>query len=177
MDYTRRDKGGIVTDNNGVADRLLRNNNELYNKIKNGEKRSSWNGNHNIKTTTWREDGKYMIQREQMNTAAIAARCAAYRKAAEAGIPDPLAPLNDDGKLAHKWMDLPQVIEQQISDDYFGGMRWSTIKNDKNLKAQFYMVVEKEYNQYVCYPHGKLPIPIKVPYPTKVGQQRFFKGM
>jgi hypothetical protein len=56
-------------------------------------------------------------------------------------------------------------------------MRWSTIKNDKTLKAQFYMVVEKEYNQYVCYPNGKLPIPVKVPYPTKMGQQRFFKGM
>jgi len=29
----------------------------------------------------------------------------------------------------------------------------------------------------VCYPGGKLPIPIDVPYPTAVGQTRFFKGM
>lgn len=174
-DYTRRDKGGIVTGNNGIADRLLTNN-DLYRSIKNGDKRTTWNGNKNIKTTTWREGSNYYIQREQMNTEAIAARCAAYRQAAEQGVPDPLAPLSDDGKLAWKWMDLPQVVEQQISDDYFGGMRWSTIKHDRTLKAQFYKVVEKEYPQYVCYPHGKLPIPVDVPYPTKVGQKRFFQG-
>ena len=92
-------------------------------------------------------------------------------------MPDPLAPIDDSGNLAYKWMDLPNVIEQQISDKYFGGMRWSTIKRDRTLKAQFYKVVEQEYNQYVCYPGGKLPIPIDVPYPTAVGQTRFFKGM
>ena len=44
------------------------------------------------------------------------------------------------------------------------------------LKAQFYKVVEKEYNVYVCYPGGKLPIPIDVPYPTKRGETKYFKG-
>lgn len=176
-DYTRRDKGGIITESTGLADALLSRNNDLYRSIKNGDKRTTWSGNKNIRTTTWRDGDKYYIQREQMNTEAIAERCRRYREAAEQGIPDPLAPLNDDGKLCWKWIDLPNVIEQQISDDYFGGMRWSTIKHDRTLKAQFYMVVQKEYPQYVCYPHGKLPIPVDAPYPTKVGQQRFFKGM
>jgi hypothetical protein len=55
-------------------------------------------------------------------------------------------------------------------------MPWAAIKHDRTLKAQFYKVVEREHNQYVCYPHGKLPIPVDVPYPTRQGEQKFFKG-
>ena len=99
-----------------------------------------------------------------------------YREAAEAGIPDPLAPLMPDGKLGYKWMELPTVVAIRISDEYFGGIPWQALKNDRNLKAQFYKVVEREYPQYVCYPNGKLPIPVDVPYPTKVGQKKFFQG-
>jgi len=173
LDYTRRDQGGMVTKDNGIADRLLKNN-KLYNSMKGDWSRSAWNSSGNILTTTGREDGKFYVRNEQMNTVAIAERCKRYRSAAEQGVPDPMAPLDDSGGLAWKWMDLPHVIEQRISDDYFGGMRWSTIKRDRTLKAQFYKVVEQEYNQYVCYPGGKLPIPVDVPYPTKVGAQRFF---
>jgi hypothetical protein len=175
LDYTRRDQGGMVTTDNGIADRLLKNN-KLYNSMKGDWSRSAWNSSGNILTTTGREDGKFYVRNEQMNTAAIAERCKRYRSAAEQGVPDPMAPLDDSGGLAWKWMDLPHVIEQRISDDYFGGMRWSTIKRDRTLKAQFYKVVEQEYNEYVCYPGGKLPIPVDVPYPTKVGAQRFFSG-
>ena len=175
LDYTRRDQGGMVDTNNGLADRLLSNNN-LYRSMKGDWRREGWNKGGNILTTTGREDGKFYVRREQMNTEAIADRCRRYRSAAEQGVPDPLAPLDDSGGLAWKWMDLPNVIEQRISDDYFGGMRWSTIKRDRTLKAQFYKVVEQEYNAYVCYPGGRLPIPIDVPYPTKRGQQRFFQG-
>jgi hypothetical protein len=81
-----------------------------------------------------------------------------------------------DGKIGYKWMELPDTIAIQIGNDYFGGMSWQTIKRDKTLKAQFYKVVEKEYSAFVCYPGGKLPIPIDVPYPTKVGAERFFAG-
>jgi len=176
LDYTRRDAGGIITTHNGMADALLRND-KLYNAMKGDWSRTSWNGNHNIKTTTGREDGKFYIKREQMNTEAIAERCARYRAAAEQGIPDPLAPLDDAGGLAWKWMDLPYVIEQRISDEYFGGMRWSTIKRDRVLKAQFYRVVQQEYPAYICYPGGRLPIPIDVPYPAKKGTTNFFRGI
>jgi len=175
LDYTRRDQGGIITSNNGMADALLRND-KLYRSLKGDWSREGWNKSGNIKTTTGREDGKFYVKREQMNTEAVAERCRLYREAAERGVPDPMAPLDDSGGLAWKWMDLPYVIEQRISDDYFGGMRWSTIKRDKILKAQFYRVVQQEYPAYVCYPGGKLPIPIEVPYPTKRGQQRFFQG-
>ena len=130
----------------------------------------------NIKTTTGREDGKFFIQREQMNVKEIIQRCQKYRKAAEAGGADPLAPLMPDGKLGHKWMELPKVVSQEISDKYFGGMPWSAIKHDKTLKAQFYKVVEREYNQFVCYPGGKLPIPVEVSYPAKSGETKYFKG-
>lgn len=175
LDYTRRDHGGLVTGNNGIADRLLKNN-DLYRSMKGNWQREGWNKSGNIKTTTGREDGKFYIRREQMNYMAIVERCKRYREAAEQGVPDPMAPLSDDGKLAWKWMELPYVVEQTISDTYFGGMRWSTIKRDRTLKAQFYRVVEREYPQFVCYPGGKLPIPIDVPYPTKKGERRFFQG-
>lgn len=174
-DYLRQDHGGIATAHNGVADKLLQNN-ALYNSLKGDWIRSDWNQSKNIKTTTGRKDGKFFISREQMNVEAVKQRCQEYRKAAEQGYPDPLAPIMDDGKLGYKWMDLPNVISIEISDKYFGGMPWSVIKHDRTLKAQFYRVVETEFNQFVCYPGGKLPIPLSVPYPTPQGSQKYFKG-
>ena len=96
---------------------------------------------------------------------------------AELGIPDPLAPLMPDGKLGYKWMELPTVVSIRISDQYFGGMPWNAIKQDRTLKAQFYSVVQREYPQYVCFPGGKLPIPVAVSYPTKTGETKYFKGI
>lgn len=173
--YWRQDHGGMVTNHNGIADKLLQND-DLYNSMKGDWRRTDYNKSKNIKVTTGREDGKFFIQREQNNIEAILQHVKEYRAMAEAGIPDPLAPLMPDGKLGHKWMELPSVISIRISDQYFGGIPWHALKNDRTLKAQFYRVVETEYPQYVCYPGGKLPIPIQVPYPTKVGQQKFFKG-
>lgn len=171
----RQDHGGLVTNDNGIADRLLKND-KLYNSLKGDWSREDWNKSKNIKTTTGREDGKFYIKREQLNVEYIADICAEYRKRAEAGYIDPLAPLMPDGKIGYKWMELPDVIAIQISNDYFGGMSWHTIKRDKSLKAQFYKVVEKEYPAFVCYPGGKLPIPIEVPYPARVGATAFFAG-
>jgi len=139
-------------------------------------KRTDYNKGKNIKVTTGREDGKFYIQREQNNTDAIMQHVKEYRAAAEAGIPDPMAPLMPDGTLGWKWMELPLVISIRISDEYFGGMPWHALKNDRTLKAQFYMVVQREYPQYICYPGGKLPIPVPASYPTKTGQQKYFKG-
>ena len=174
-DYWRQDHGGMITNHNGIADKLLQND-KLYNQMKGDWTRTDWNKSNNIKVTTGRQDGKFYIKREQNNATAIAEYCKKYREAAEAGIPDPLAPLMPDGKLGHKWMELPTVVSIRISDEYFGGIPWNAIKHDRTLKAQFYRVVECEYPQYVCYPGGKLPIPVEVSYPTKVGQQKFFKG-
>ena len=171
----RQDSGGLVTQHNGIADRLLKND-KLYNTLKGDWKREDWNKSKNVKVTTGREDGKFYIKREQMNVEFIAQQCAEYRARAEAGYVDPLAPLMPDGSIGYKWMELPDVIAINISNDYFGGMSWHTIKRDKGLKAQFYKVVEKEYPAFVCYPGGKLPIPIEVPYPAKVGSTAFFKG-
>jgi hypothetical protein len=176
LDYYRQDHGGMITNHNGVADKLLQND-KLYNNMKGDWSRTDTNKSKNIIVTTGREDGKFYIKREQKNVKAIAKAAQAYRKAAEQGIPDPLAPIMPDGKLGYKWMDLPNVIAIRISDEYFGGMPWQVIKHDKTLKAQFYKVVEREYNQFVTYPGGKLPIPIDVPYPTKKGQERFFQGI
>jgi len=174
-DYWRQDHGGTITNHNGVADKLLKND-KLYNAMKGDWTRSDYNKTGNIKVTTGREDGKFYIQREQMNLQAVMDAVKEYRTMAEKGITDPLGPYMPDGTVGWKWIDLPKVIAIKISDDYFGGMPWNTIKNDRTLKAQFYRVVEKEYPQFVCYPHGKLPIPVDVPYPTKQGQQRFFQG-
>ena len=173
--YYRQDHGGMITNHNGIADKLLKNN-DLYNAMKGNWTRTETNKSKNIIITTGREDGKFYIKREQLNIKRILEDVKNYREAAEAGIPDPMAPLMPDGTLGYKWMELPTVISIRISDQYFGGMPWNAIKNDRTLKAQFYKVVETEYPQYVCYPGGKLPIPIQVPYPTKVGQTKFFKG-
>jgi hypothetical protein len=174
--YLRQDAGGMITEHNGVADRLLKND-KLYRSMKGDWKREGWNGSQNVKTTTGREDGKFYIRREQFNTEYIKFRCAEYRKAAEAGFVDPLAPYMPDGKIGYKWMDLPDVIAIRISDQYFGGMPWGVLKNDRTLKAQFYQVVQREYPEYVCYPGGRMPIPIQVPYPARSGETKFFKGI
>jgi hypothetical protein len=175
LDFYRQDNGGMITNHNGLADKLLQNN-DLYRNMKGDWTRTDWNKGNNIKVTTGREDGKFYIRREQQNIEEIKNRVKNYRHAAELGVPDPLAPIGDDGKLTYKWMELPTVISIRISDQYFGGIPWQAIKNDRTLKAQFYRVVETEYPQYVCYPGGKLPIPVDVAYPTKVGEQKFFRG-
>ena len=175
LDFYRQDNGGMITNHNGLADKLLQND-DLYRNMKGDWKRTDWNKGNNIKVTTGRQDGKFYITREQQNIEEIKARVKNYRHAAEMGVPDPLAPIGDDGKLTYKWMELPTVISIRISDQYFGGIPWQALKNDRTLKAQFYRVVETEYPQYVCYPGGKLPIPVDVAYPTKVGQQKFFQG-
>ena len=175
-DYWRQDHGGVITTHNGVADRLLSKNNDLYNSMKGDWKRTDTNKSGNIIVTTGREDGKFYIKREQQNTEIIKAAVKQYRATAEAGMIDPLAPIGEDGKLTYKWMDLPTVVAIRISDQYFDGIPWNALKNDRTLKAQFYRVVEREYPEYVCYPGGKLPIPIDVPYPTKKGEKKYFRG-
>lgn len=176
LNFLRQDAGGMITNHNGMADKLLKND-KLYNAMKGNWTRTDWNGSQNIKITTGRENGKFYITREQMNVDAIKLRAAEYRRAAEAGVPDPLAPLGPDGKLTYKWMDLPDVIAIRISDQYFGGMPWAVIKHDRTLKAQFYRVVQQEYPAFVTFPGGRLPIPVDVPYPNKAGETKFFKGI
>jgi hypothetical protein len=171
----RWDKGGLVTSDNGIADRLLQND-KLYKHLKGDWTNTGFNKSKNIKTTTGRDHGKFWMAKEQFNTPYIMEQCQEYRKRAEAGYMDPLAPIMPDGKLGYKWMELPEVIAFEISNKYFGGMPWAAIKRDKTLKAQFYKVVEREYNAFVCYPGGKLPIPIDVPYPNPVGSKKFFEG-
>jgi len=174
-DAHRWDRGGLATADNGIADRLLRNN-ALYNHLKGDWTNTDFNKSKNIKTTTGRVDGKFFMTKEQLNVKYIREQCQEYRKRAEAGYMDPLAPLMPDGKLGYKWIEIPEVIAWEISSKYFGNMPWAAIKRDKSLKAQFYKVVQQEYNDFVCYPGGKLPIPIEVPYPTAVGQKAFFEG-
>ena len=176
LNFLRQDAGGMITNHNGMADKLLKND-KLYNAMKGNWTRTDWNGSKNIKITTGRENGKFYITREQMNVDAIKLRAAEYRRAAEAGLPDPLAPLGPDGKLTYKWMDLPDVIAIRISDQYFGGMPWAVIKHDRTLKAQFYRVVQQEYPAFVTFPGGRLPIPVDVPYPNRAGETKFFKGI
>ena len=175
LDYYRQDHGGVITNHNGMADKLLQND-DLYRSMKGDWTRTNTNKSGNIIVTTGREDGKFYIKREQKNTEVIKQAVKNYRAAAEAGVPDPLAPIGEDGKLTFKWMDLPTVIAIRISDQYFDGIPWNALKNDRTLKAQFYRVVETEYPEYVCYPGGKLPIPVQVPYPTKKGEKKYFRG-
>jgi hypothetical protein len=174
-DAHRWDRGGLATADNGIADRLLKND-KLYNQLKGDWTREDFNKSKNIKTTTGRENGKFQMKKEQLNVPYIMEQCREYRKRAEAGWLDPLAPIMPDGKLGYKWMELPDVVAWEIGNKYFGGLPWAVIKRDKTLKAQFYKVVEREYNAFVTYPGGRLPIPVEVPYPAAVGQKKFFEG-
>ena len=174
-DAHRWDKGGMATGDNGIADRLLKND-TLYRHLKGDWTNTGFNQSQNIRTTTGRDHGKFFMTKEQFNIPYIIEICQEYRKRAEAGYIDPLAPIMPDGKIGYKWMELPEVISWEISTNYFGGMPWAAIKRDRTLKAQFYRVVEREYNSFVCYPGGKLPIPVEVPYPARVDQTKFFKG-
>ena len=173
--YMRQDHSIINAEESGIADRLLKND-QLYRSMKGDWERSDWAGGGFTRTTTGRKDGKFFITREQINTQAIAEGAQRYRKMAEAGIPDPLAPMMPDGSLGWSWMSLPKVIAVRICDQYFGGMPWDVIKRDRTMKAQFYMVVQREYAQYITYPGGKLPIPVDAPYPTRAGEKKFHKG-
>ena len=58
LDYYRQDFGGMVTSHNGVADKLLQNN-DLYRSMKGDWQRTSENASGNIIITTGREDGKF----------------------------------------------------------------------------------------------------------------------
>ena len=174
-DSHRWDRGGLATTENGVADRLLQND-LLYKTLKGDWERSDFNLSKNVKVTTGRSGGKMYLTKEQFNLPAIKEHCQEYRKRAEAGWLDPLAPLMPDGTLGYKWMELPDTVAFEISNTYFGGMPWAVIKRDRTLKAQFYRVVEREFNAFVCYPNGRLPIPIDVPYPAPVDSQKFFSG-
>ena len=80
-DYYRQDHGGMITSHNGVADKLLQNN-DLYNKMKGDWSRTEANRSGNIIVTTGREDGKFYIKREQQNTDAVKAAVKNYRHAA-----------------------------------------------------------------------------------------------
>jgi hypothetical protein len=85
----------------------------------------------------------------------------------EDGIPDLLAPPDADGNPGFRWINLPKVIARQIQNEYFGGTPWEVIKQDKVMKAQFYQIVERDYNVYVCHPGGKLPLPIRPRIPNR----------
>ena len=135
------------------------------------------------RVTMGKKDGRLFKTEEQFNVEAIRQWCLRYRKMSEEGVIDsnPLAVsatiTRGDDKQSYRWMNLPKVIARKISNEYFGGTDWEVLKHDKTLRAQFYMVVEREYNDFVCYPKGKLPIPINVPYPKKAGEKSFFTGV
>ena len=60
--------------------------------------------------------------------------------------------------------------------DYFRTIMENHPSIEVVAQGDIFSVDQQEYPQYVCYPGGKLPIPVEVPYPTKKGQQRFFQG-
>jgi len=175
-DFYRQDHSIINAKDSGIADMLLKNN-KLYNSMKGDWSRTELSRNGVTKTTTGRKDGKFFITREQLNIKAIKEGVRRYRELAEAGVPDPLAPIMPDGSLGWSWCVIPKVIAQRISDNYFGGIPWDVVKRDKTMKAQWYMVVQREFPEYITYPGGKLPIPISVPYPAKSGERKYHKGM
>lgn len=167
--------GGLITSHNGVADRLLQNN-DLYNKLKGDWDMTMHSHNKNFSWRIGKNDGRNFIQRTQRNIEDIKRRCREYRTWAEQGFEDILGPIDSYGKLSYRWIDLPQVYVQQISDDFFGGLHWDIIKRDRTTRAQFYQIVERDYPDFVCYPGGRLPLPIRPRIPSKRGAERTLFG-
>lgn len=165
------EEGGMIDTNNGVADKLLQNN-DLYRNLKGDWSMNMTSENKNFEWQIGKKDGQTYIKRTQHNIEQIKQRVREYREWAESGFEDILGPLNGDGKFAYRWIDLPKVFVQQIQDDYFGGMHWELIKKDPTVKWQFYMVVERDYPEFVCYPGGRLPIPNRPRFPSKRDGQR-----
>ena len=52
-DYYRQDHGGMITNHNGIADKLLKND-KLYNAMKGDWRRGDWTKNNNIKGLTFK---------------------------------------------------------------------------------------------------------------------------
>ena len=166
----------------GLAASLLAND-ALYNQLrKNDWEWTDW-ATPTMKVTMGKKDGQLFKTEEQVNVESIRQWCLRYRKMSEEGITDsnPLAVsatiTRGDDKPSYRWINLPKVIARKISNEYFGGTDWEVLKHDKTLRAQFYKVVEKEYNDFVCHPGGKLPIPFEVSYPKKSGERNFFSGV
>ena len=49
LDFYRQDNGGMITNHNGLADKLLQND-DLYRNMKGDWKRTDWNKGNNIKS-------------------------------------------------------------------------------------------------------------------------------
>ena len=167
----------------GMAEALLSNNDALFNQMRQDNWEWTDMSSPVTQVTFGKRDGKLFKTEEQFNVEAVRQWCLRYRKMSEEGVPDhnPAAIsasiTRGDDKQSYRWINLPKVFARKISNEYFGRMDWEVLKRDKRLRAQFYMVVEKEYSDFVCYPGGKLPIPIDVPYPKKEGDRSFFSGV
>ena len=166
----------------GLAAALLQND-ALFNQLKQDNwEWTDW-ATPTTRVTMGKKNGQLFKTEEQVNVESIRQWCLKYRKMSEEGIPDnnPMAVAasitRGDDKQSYRWINLPKVIARRISNEYFGGTDWEVLKHDKTLRAQFYKVVEKEWNDFVCHPNGKLPIPIDVPYPKKAGEKNFFSGV
>ena len=163
--YFRDDNRGTMGE--AAAALVGRKGSKLFTQMNGDWERTEASGSGNIITTTGRKGADFFISRDQQNIEFIKAECAAYRAAAEAGQVDPMAPVMDDGTLGYMWIDLPTTVAIQISNDYFNGIPWTVLKTQRHSKAQFYQIVEKYYNEFVCYPHGKLPLPCRPAIPKK----------
>lgn len=167
QDYYHQSSGGII--NEQANEGLLRRNNELYNNLKSGNWQMHLGQGQNIEYLVGREDDRLYVRRKQHNVEAIRQWCQAKRQANEQGITDLLAPPGPDGRPQHMWVNLPKIIAREISDRYFNGWDWEVIKRDPEMKTQWYMVIQREYPDFVCYPGGRLPIPRTARYPTERG--------
>ena len=179
LDFMRQDYSIL---GEGAAEEVLRKNNKLYREMKGDYTQHYWDVSGNIKYTAIRDGKWYHLLREQQNINQIIEECKALRALSEQGIPHHLAPIDtgaDKPKLSTTpWVHVPSCIDIDISNKYFGGIPWDVIKMDPTLKTQYYMVIQREYPMFICYPGGKLPIKNadKIPYPSKEGEVKYFKG-
>ena len=95
-DFYRQDHGGMVTNHNGMADKLFQND-DLYRSMKGDWKRASTNKRGNIVVTTGREDGKFDIKRDKTNKKTIKTAVKNYTTRAKFGNPDPSTTTDDLG--------------------------------------------------------------------------------
>ena len=147
--------------NEATAEAALRKNDKLYQEVKSGTWKQTFDTG-NMKYTVGAEDGERYVQYEQKNVELIREECKNMREFyKQHGTDNPFF-----AGTFHA-MNLPKCFVHEITSKYFNNRPWELIKLDKQDKILFYAIVNEYYSDFVCHPSGKIPLPYNPSVPTK----------
>lgn len=143
------------------VDMVFSHNDRLFNEVKSG----TWSQTFVTPNITYKVgalDGERYVQYEQQNVEAIRQKCKELREFyREHGTDNPFF-----AGTFHA-MELPKCFVHEITSKWFNNRPWELIKMDKKDKILFYAIVNEYYNDFVCHPSGKIPLPYNPIIPTR----------